>query len=306
MDQGVELRRADRARAVERLCDFIVRSIDGARAVEAPFYHLELERVFPDDVYASMLAAMPQALDYRPLYGQNQCNVLADGTPTRVKIDLFPEYIRHLPPEKRVVWDIIGRALCSEPVKAAFVRRLAPALARRFGPDYAKVGMYPIGILTRDVPGYKIDPHTDTRWKGITVQLFLPHDASHPDIGTIFHEKLPDGSLPKRTQMKFVPNSGYAFAVGEDTCIPPTASVRKSRHATVSCTPISSMPDCYACCAIAANGSATFCATSSATTRRAEIASPLPSPGSWCTASRLMRPSRHSPWPSYRAARPCG
>jgi hypothetical protein len=217
MDQGVELRRADRARAVERLCDFIVRSIDGARAVEAPFYHLELQRVFPDDVYASMLAAMPQASDYRPLYGQNQCNVLADGTSTRVKIDLFPEYIRHLPPEKRVVWDIVGRALCSEPVKSAFVRRLAPALARRFGPDYAKVGMYPIGILTRDVPGYKIDPHTDTRWKGITVQLFLPHDASHPQIGTIFHEKLPDGSLPKRTQMKFVPNSGYAFAVGEDT-----------------------------------------------------------------------------------------
>ena len=60
-------------------------------------------------------------------------------------------------------------------------------------------------------------PHTDTRWKGITVQLFLPRDASHTDIGTIFHEKLADGSLLKRTQMKFAPNSGYAFAVGEDT-----------------------------------------------------------------------------------------
>ena len=217
MDQGIELRGADRARAVERLCDFVVRSIDAARAVEGPFYHLQLERVFPDDVYASMLAAMPQASDYRPLYGQNQCNVLADGTHTRVKIDLFPEYIRRLPPEKRVVWDVVSRALCSEPVKAAFVRRLAPALARRFGPHYAKVGMYPIPILTRDVPGYKIDPHTDTRWKGITVQLFLPPDALHSHIGTIFHEKLPDGSLPKRTQMKFVPNSGYAFAVGTDT-----------------------------------------------------------------------------------------
>jgi hypothetical protein len=217
MDQSVEFSRADRARAVGRLCDFIVRSIDNARVVEAPFYHLQLERVFPDDIYASMLAAMPQASDYRPLYGQNQCNVLEDGTHTRVKIDLFPEYIRHLPPEKRVVWDIVGRALCSEAVKAAFVRALAPALARRFGPDYANVGMYPIAILTRDVPGYKIDPHTDTRWKGITVQLFLPRDALHPDIGTIFHEKLPDGSLPKRTQMKFVPNSGYAFAVGENT-----------------------------------------------------------------------------------------
>src|SRR5262245_36287800 len=217
MDQGVQLKRTDRIRAVERVRDFIVRAVDGARAVEAPIYHLELEQVFPDDVYASMLAAMPEASDYRPLYGQNQCNVLADGTHTRVKIDLFPEYIRHLPPEKRMIWDVVGRALCSEGVKAAFVRKLAPALARRFGPSYAKVGMYPIAILTRDVPGYKIDPHTDTRWKGITVQLFLPRDASHTHIGTIFHEKLPDGSLPKRTQMKFAPNTGYAFAVGNDT-----------------------------------------------------------------------------------------
>ena len=97
------------------------------------------------------------------------------------------------------------------------MRQLAPALARRFGPDFAKVGMYPIPILTRDIPGYLITPHTDSRWKGITVQLFLPRDASTPHIGTIFHEKLPDGSLPKRTQMKFAPNTGYAFGVGEDT-----------------------------------------------------------------------------------------
>src|SRR6266853_6493140 len=160
---------------------------------------------------------MPVAADYRPLRGQNQCNVLPDGTPTRVKIDLFPEYIRHLPPEKRAIWDVVGRALCSEPVKKAFVRQLAPALARRFGPDYAKVGMYPIPILTRDIPGYLITPHTDTRWKGITVQLYLPRDHSNTHIGTIFHERLSDGSLPKRKQMSFAPNSGYAFAVGTDT-----------------------------------------------------------------------------------------
>jgi len=217
MDQVTVATSTDKSRAVSRLRDFIASSIDSARRVERPFYHLQLDRVFPEDVYASMLAAMPVAADYRPLRGQNQCNVLPDGTPTRVKIDLFPEYIRHLPLEKRAIWDVVGRALCSQPVKDAFVRQLAPALARRFGPDFAKVGMYPIPILTRDIPGYLITPHTDTRWKGITVQLFLPRDASTTHIGTIFHEKLPDGSLPKRTQMKFVPNTGYAFAVGEDT-----------------------------------------------------------------------------------------
>ena len=33
--------------------------------------------------------------------GRSKGNDLADGTHTRVKIDLFPEYIRHLPAEKR-------------------------------------------------------------------------------------------------------------------------------------------------------------------------------------------------------------
>jgi hypothetical protein len=217
MDQVVTLTRADRERTVTRVREAIVNAINRARKVEAPFYHLELERIFPDDIYAAMLAAMPNAADYRPLHGRNKCNVLPDGTHTRVKIDLFPEYIRHFPPEKRALWDAVGRALCSQEVRQAFVRALAPALERRFGPDFSKVGMYPIPILTRDVPGYLITPHTDTRWKGITVQLYLPRDESTAHIGTIFHEKLADGSLPKRMQMKFAPNTGYAFAVGEDT-----------------------------------------------------------------------------------------
>jgi hypothetical protein len=102
-------------------------------------------------------------------------------------------------------------------VRDAFIRRLAPALDRRFGPGYAKTGMYPIPILTRDIPGYLITPHTDTRWKGITVQLYLPRDRSNTHIGTIFHEKLADGSMPKKKQMQFAPNTGYAFAVGTDT-----------------------------------------------------------------------------------------
>jgi hypothetical protein len=77
--------------------------------------------------------------------------------------------------------------------------------------------MYPIPVLTRDIPGYRITPHTDTQWKGITVQLYLPRDASATHIGTIFHERRPDGSLPKAAQMRFAPNTGYAFAVGDDT-----------------------------------------------------------------------------------------
>jgi hypothetical protein len=217
MDQTPELRPGSRRLAVERLRDFVVTSVDAARAFDAPFYHLVFDRVFPDDVYSAMLTNMPEASDYRPMHGRSKGHDLADGTHTRVKIDLFPEYIRHLTAEKRAVWDIVGRALCSRAVRDAFIRRLAPPLGRRFGAGYADVGMYPIPVLTRDIPGYLITPHTDTRWKGITVQLYLPRDRSTTHIGTIFHEKLADGSMPKKKQMTFAPNTGYAFAVGTDT-----------------------------------------------------------------------------------------
>ena len=217
MDQTVELKAGDRRLAIERLSASIAQVIDAAPAFETPFYHLVLDRIFPDDVYAAILANMPVVADYRPMHGRSKGLDLADGTHTRVKIDLFPEYIRNLPAEKRALWDIVGRALCSDKVKQAFMHRLAPGLARRFGSGFARTGMYPIPILTRDIPGYLITPHTDTSWKGITVQLYLPRDEAHTNIGTIFHEKLADGSLPKRAQMRFAPNTGYAFAVGDDT-----------------------------------------------------------------------------------------
>jgi hypothetical protein len=197
MDQSVELTAGGRKLAAERLREFVVRAIDAAPAYETPFYHLVLDHVFPDDVYAAMLANMPEAADYRPMHGRSKGHDLPDGTHTRVKIDLFPEYIRHLPPEKRALWNVVGRALCSGEVRDAFMRRLAPALERRFGADHAKTGMFPIPVLTRDIPGYLITPHTDTHWKGITVQLYLPRDRSITHIGTIFHKKLPDGSMPK-------------------------------------------------------------------------------------------------------------
>jgi hypothetical protein len=165
-----------------------------------------------------MLEAMPVAEDYRAMSGKSKTgSSRPDGKPTRTKIDLFPEYIRHLSPQKRAIWDATGRVLRSKEVGSAFVQRLAPGLERRFGAKFHKVQMYPVPILTRDIPGYRIFKHTDSLWKGITVQFYLPPDNSTPHVGTIFHEVLANGTKPKRAQMPFSPNSGYAFAVADNT-----------------------------------------------------------------------------------------
>ena len=70
MDQTMEFTAADRRLAIERLCAYLVASVDAAIASDAPFYHLTLDRVFPDDIYATMLVHMPSATDYRPMHGR--------------------------------------------------------------------------------------------------------------------------------------------------------------------------------------------------------------------------------------------
>ena len=204
--------------SVKDLTEFVADSVQNAREGSAPFYYLQFDGVFPPDFYAEMLRTMPEENDYRAMSGKSKMgSSRPDGKPTRTKIDLFPEYIRHLPTEKFAVWDLVGRTLRSEEVKNALIEKLGPGLQKRFGDDFDRVEMYPVPILSRDIPGYRVFKHTDSLWKGITVQLYLPPDDAHTNIGTIFHERLPDGTKPKVTQMPFAPNSGYAFAVGNDT-----------------------------------------------------------------------------------------
>src|SRR5499427_4839944 len=208
----------EKSESFENLIQFVVDSVRQAHSDEAPFYHLRFDRIFPDDFYAQILEAMPVAEDYRAMSGKSKMgSSRPDGKPTRTKIDLFPEYVRHLPPKKRAVWDVTGRVLRSKELQSAFVQRLEPGLKGRFGENFANVNMYPVPILTRDIPGYRIFKHTDSLWKGITVQFYLPPDNSTPHVGTIFHERLPNGKKPKNAQMLFSPNTGYAFAVADNT-----------------------------------------------------------------------------------------
>jgi len=191
-------------------------AVEAAPAHTEPFHHLQLGAVFPPVVYGAMLEHMPGPNDYRPMSGRTKYTRTEAGA-TRTKIDLFPEFIGHLPHAKRPVWRIVGQTLCSTEVREAFRRRLAPGLERRFGARYRSLGLYPIATLTRDVPGYQIGIHPDTRSKAITVQLYLPRDRSLAHVGTVFHKAKGRDGFERALQMSFAPNTGYAFAVGADT-----------------------------------------------------------------------------------------
>lgn len=202
-----------RAQDAQRLIGHVLESVERAAESKEPFAHLRLTDVFPADIYGTMLDSMPDPAAYRGMSGRSKSARRDDGTPTRTKVDLLPEATRFLPD----VWALVSDALCDEAVGAAFARRLAPGLEKRFGAAHASMRFYPIPTLTRDITGYRIGIHPDTGRKAITVQLYLPRDRSISHIGTQFYRRQPDGKFEDVDRMDFAPNTGYAFAVGGDT-----------------------------------------------------------------------------------------
>lgn len=199
-----------------RIIEHVVAAVRAAAHRDYPFLHLQFANIFPADIYAAMLQAMPLARDYRSMSGRTKYT-RTQGGGTRTKIDLFPEFIRHLPEAKKPVWRAVGRALCSAQVREAFRAALAPGLEKRFGGRYRRIGMYPIPALTCDVPGYQIGIHPDTHSKAMTIQLYLPVDHSIEHVGTVFHRRTDERVYERSLHMPFAPNTGYAFAVADDT-----------------------------------------------------------------------------------------
>src|SRR5213596_2877431 len=237
--------------SVNNLIDFAVRSIQRAQAGDSPFYHLRFDRVFPDDFYAAMLEAMPGTDDYRALSGKAKLrNRTPDGQPTRAKIDLFPEYVRHLPQKKRAVWDIAGRVLRSKELEKVFVERLAPGLKRRFGANFAKVRMYPVPILTRDVPGYYITA-TRTRFGRASQSSFICRQTIRRRILVPFFTRccrMPVSRKGRRCYSRLIPATRLRLAI-----IPGIRSAwlgRRLKRETAFCSLILSMLGLRDFCAI--------------------------------------------------------
>ena len=205
MEQKV---RAGEARTVR---DQMVAAVNRAELRTTPFDHVYMEGVLDRQTYDALLAGMPDRQFYHDL--KHQDAVRADGTSTRLRMYLYPELLRGLPEPQRRVWLPLSKALCSKELELAFKRKFRRALEERFGKPVEKLGVYPIPILLRDQPGYRIGIHSDVKKKAITVQFYLPSDETQRHIGTIFHESNEGEGAKRTTQMQFLPSSGYAFPV---------------------------------------------------------------------------------------------
>lgn len=176
-----------------------------------PFDHVYMTEIVDPATYGAMLAALPERRFYHDL--KHKDAVRHDGSSTRLRMYLYPELVRRLPEEQKRIWLPVAKALCSRELEQAFKRKFRAALEERFGKPAEKIGVYPIPILLRDQPGYRISIHSDVPKKAITVQFYLPSDDSQRGLGTIFHESNSGPGAERTTQMQFMPATGYAFPV---------------------------------------------------------------------------------------------
>jgi len=188
-----------------------VAAVDRSVLQHEPFDHIAMEHVLAPANYTALLRATPDRKHYHELVHKDAMR--ADGSSTRLRMYLYPELLWRLPAEQRRVWQPVARALCSKRLQDAFKRKFRTALEERFQKPVEWIGLYPVPILLRDQPGYRIGIHADAPTKAITVQFYLPSDESQRHLGTIFHAGENGEAAEQTVQMQFLPASGYAFPV---------------------------------------------------------------------------------------------
>lgn len=219
---------------ISRIVDSIVACVENAKLETEPYEHFRMVNVFPADVYNIMLSSFPERNAYHDL--KHKDARLPDGTSTRKRFAFDEEHFAKVDPELAGTWEVIGDALCDAQVKNAMFSKLRASIETRIrensgelwvkGEKWENVEAYPRPALYRDESGYKITPHPDSPLKVVTVQIYLPADHSQRLLGTSvyrrkkWHEHLLNPFASPFTQVKqfdFVPNSGYAFTVTENS-----------------------------------------------------------------------------------------
>jgi hypothetical protein len=202
--------------ASESLYDTIVnhgvRSILGGTVAEKPYPHLVFDHFFPDGLYRRLITSWPDLDRYVDL----------NSARTRKQYTLWDRRVEAGDPERTALWRAVSDALSAQEIEDALRERLRKGLeirAKGSGEGWP-LPMCPQPVLYADFDGYAIKPHPDTRRKVLTMLIYMPEDASHPELGTTVYKVSPMGvfawksyGLVKVKTADFLPNTGFAFVV---------------------------------------------------------------------------------------------
>lgn len=203
--------------------DHMLDAVERAPAVDDPFSHVYFEHLFPEDIYADMLATLPEPAAYATAAERHYSRGEVGGF-VRSLFALTTGAVAGMDFRRQALWGGVAAALTAPELKRAVFAKLATDMTFRFGVpvgEVADLAGHARPTLYRETEGFEIAPHPDTRKKVVTMHLYLPADESQLELGTALYRRrllaLPfgpwRGRFTKVKQFRFAPNSGYAFVV---------------------------------------------------------------------------------------------
>lgn len=201
--------------------EHVLSSLHQADVSDEPFSHLYVEQFFPNGLYWEMLDNLPAPDQYYPMAHKR---LTEEGDFTRTGFDLNQANVDAMTGDAKEIFTEVIETLSHESFKREIFRLMATDLSARFSVPIEQVPDIParcIPKLFRDVSGYRIDPHPDTRRKIVTMMIYLPRDDSQRDLGTSLYRRKSSlrGLVDQRFRFEevkrfpFMPNSGFAFVV---------------------------------------------------------------------------------------------
>jgi hypothetical protein len=207
---------------VDRIVKQLVERVTDARVEVWPFQHFYMTNIFPDDIYAQIVANLPGKACYLPLNAKRWKN--SQGESTRDRLCLTEGELGRIDSSRRPFWVAITEALQSDNFRRAVYGKLAGDVAIRLGCAQGAVleqPAYPNIMLIRDYQDYRIKPHPDGQPRVVTMQFYLPGKEGQDDLGTSlyirqpFAHRLIGRTFKEIKRFPFKPNSAYALAVND-------------------------------------------------------------------------------------------
>jgi|GEM_PF-5314539 len=186
----------------EEVREHIVGVIDATPTCHKPFPHVYFNNIFPSEFFMQMREHIPPLEYFEDLIHPEA--IKPDGTSTRKMFKLVDFEIEKLPTKLREFWKTYAPLFTSS--------EMANSVFSHFTPPGRTL---PSACLFKDMAGYKILPHPDLLEKQVTMQFYLPEDATKKHLGTRLYvnDGIENDDFREVRQFAFVPNTGYAFEI---------------------------------------------------------------------------------------------
>ncbi len=201
--------------------EHVISRVANATMRDSPFPHLYVEKVFPDDFYAQIRLNWPNTPEFTSISesGRVSKGLYAE----RFVLPFTPSGIERLQDDRRIFWKNFGNWFLAYPFMEAVIDKFVDHARKRFGDNLSQTKFEVDSLLIQDLTNYSIGPHTDSKYRLLSMLFYCPENAGKKHLGTSIYVPLDPsfrcegGRHYKRDQFRLIstfeykPNTLLAF-----------------------------------------------------------------------------------------------